>query len=453
MKAIAKNPSDRFANASELAAELERFFEGRPIRSRRLSMAEQAWRWSRRNPALAVLTVVAAALTAVLLVGSAAAAWNFREQRDVVRLAQRDTQESLTGRFGRASAPLRTGPVALTSGTGRPIFGVRPDAGSRRSRPWLPLRDRPGGTARLCEYAAELRDEVIAAAGHDRRPAGADLGGAEGIAISSGSFERGRPIHRAERRGVNQALSALPIDVRSGFWEPTGLRPGHGRRIVPAAGFSSSWSGRARTELWDLTRGEIPAMWPADARSASPRVDGRQVAVLRADGFVHVYDLPALTEAAQLPCRLRQEDSIRRLLDVAVGRWPLPGIHARRADDGPRLRTGDRADRSRSQGPDPPRAPTLALSRTGGLLAIIHDRAISVYDVASGDELALLQGHQSEGITAQFQPAGGCSHRRAGTVRPGCGTRYAGICWSRCGALQQLERRRVKPGDQSSTRS
>ena len=48
----------------------------------------------------------------------------------------------------------------------------------------------------------------------------------------------------------------------------------------------------------------------------------------------------------------------------------------------------------------------VALNRTGGLLAIAHDRAISVFDMADGEQLSLLQAHQSEGIIAQFQPGG-----------------------------------------------
>ena len=51
LKAIAKGPADRFADAGAMAAELGRFLEGRPIRSRPLSLAERLWRWSRRNPA------------------------------------------------------------------------------------------------------------------------------------------------------------------------------------------------------------------------------------------------------------------------------------------------------------------------------------------------------------------------------------------------------------------
>ncbi len=56
LKAIAKDASDRFADAGAMAAELGRYLEGRPIRSRRLSVAERVWRWSRRNPAVALLS-------------------------------------------------------------------------------------------------------------------------------------------------------------------------------------------------------------------------------------------------------------------------------------------------------------------------------------------------------------------------------------------------------------
>ena len=49
---------------------------------------------------------------------------------------------------------------------------------------------------------------------------------------------------------------------------------------------------------------------------------------------------------------------------------------------------------------------SLELSQQGGLLAVTHDRAISVYDVANGERLAILQGHQSEGINVRFQPHG-----------------------------------------------
>ena len=105
LKAIAKDPADRFADAGEMAAELGRFVEGLPIRSRRLAIPERIWRWSRRNPALARVSLLAAALTTALLIGSVAAAWMFREQRDAVTAAQLKTAANL----GRALEAERSG--------------------------------------------------------------------------------------------------------------------------------------------------------------------------------------------------------------------------------------------------------------------------------------------------------------------------------------------------------
>src|SRR5262249_11421898 len=62
VKTIAKEPSDRFSTAAELAEELRRFIENRPILSRPVSSVERAWRWCRRNPLIAAPCAVAATL-------------------------------------------------------------------------------------------------------------------------------------------------------------------------------------------------------------------------------------------------------------------------------------------------------------------------------------------------------------------------------------------------------
>ena len=65
-KALARDPKDRFATADELADELRRFLENRPIRSRPISASERLARWCRRNKRLAAsIGMAAAALVAV----------------------------------------------------------------------------------------------------------------------------------------------------------------------------------------------------------------------------------------------------------------------------------------------------------------------------------------------------------------------------------------------------
>jgi serine/threonine protein kinase len=65
LKAIAREPRDRYATAGALAGDLSRFLEDRPITARRSSSLERFWRWSRRNRALA--SSLAAALGCLVL--------------------------------------------------------------------------------------------------------------------------------------------------------------------------------------------------------------------------------------------------------------------------------------------------------------------------------------------------------------------------------------------------
>jgi hypothetical protein len=72
LKALAKDPADRFATAGELRDELERYQESRPIRSRPIGAAERLWRWSKRNPVVAGLTAL---LIAALVTGTSVSAF------------------------------------------------------------------------------------------------------------------------------------------------------------------------------------------------------------------------------------------------------------------------------------------------------------------------------------------------------------------------------------------
>jgi WD40 repeat protein/serine/threonine protein kinase len=62
LKAMAKSPEERYATAQELADDLRRFLEDKPIRARRPSLRQRAVKWGRRHK-----TVVRAALVILLL--------------------------------------------------------------------------------------------------------------------------------------------------------------------------------------------------------------------------------------------------------------------------------------------------------------------------------------------------------------------------------------------------
>ncbi|HVS38495.1 MAG TPA: protein kinase, partial [Gemmataceae bacterium] len=77
LKAISRDASHRYQTAAELADDLRRFVDDRPVKARRVGMAEQVWRWARRNPALAWMTTAAVLLLVVGTTASLIAAYWF----------------------------------------------------------------------------------------------------------------------------------------------------------------------------------------------------------------------------------------------------------------------------------------------------------------------------------------------------------------------------------------
>jgi hypothetical protein len=63
LKAVAKEPADRYATAGELADDLGRFLDDRPIRARRPTVFEKATKWARRHRAVVTSAVAALLLT------------------------------------------------------------------------------------------------------------------------------------------------------------------------------------------------------------------------------------------------------------------------------------------------------------------------------------------------------------------------------------------------------
>lgn len=91
MKALEKKPASRYATAAELADDIERWLDNRPIRARRTSSLHRGARWCRRNPALAGVIVAGLLLVAAL----GFAAWRESVSREKERLAAVEKQREI----------------------------------------------------------------------------------------------------------------------------------------------------------------------------------------------------------------------------------------------------------------------------------------------------------------------------------------------------------------------
>jgi serine/threonine protein kinase/Flp pilus assembly protein TadD len=92
LKALEKNPADRYATAKELADDLRHWLEDRPIRARRPSPAQRLRKWGRRHRAAVWAAAVCLLVTLVALGGSAG--WVLSDQAARQRAARAKVREA-----------------------------------------------------------------------------------------------------------------------------------------------------------------------------------------------------------------------------------------------------------------------------------------------------------------------------------------------------------------------
>jgi WD40 repeat protein len=84
LKCLLKDPHRRYASAEELADDLDRFLQNKPILARAITPAERIVRWCRRNPAPTALLV----LLAIVATASSWGSQHFRHLNQTIRIGQ-----------------------------------------------------------------------------------------------------------------------------------------------------------------------------------------------------------------------------------------------------------------------------------------------------------------------------------------------------------------------------
>jgi serine/threonine protein kinase/WD40 repeat protein len=141
-KAIDRDPARRYQTAGDLAAELVRFLDDKPIKARRQTTVETVWRWARQHKTVASLTTLVLLLLVAMAIGSVVAAAYFRdqemEQRGLVSIkaalvdrTQRLAEENDAAKKAAESARLRAETTLVDMQTARGLLAAERDDPAR----------------------------------------------------------------------------------------------------------------------------------------------------------------------------------------------------------------------------------------------------------------------------------------------------------------------------------
>src|SRR5207302_3383670 len=80
LKAMEKNAAERYATAQELADDLRRFLEDKPIRAKRPTLAQRATKWARRHKPVVASGLLLLIMAVVILSVSTVFIWRERNR-------------------------------------------------------------------------------------------------------------------------------------------------------------------------------------------------------------------------------------------------------------------------------------------------------------------------------------------------------------------------------------
>jgi WD40 repeat protein/serine/threonine protein kinase/tetratricopeptide (TPR) repeat protein len=295
LKAMAANPAHRYPNAGEMAADLRRFMDDKPIQARPVSDLEKLWRWCRRNPTPAVLTGL---LLLSLLLGILGVTWKWREAEQ--RRAEAEDEKGKASRAEREKSMQRDEAVDARNVAQRGLASVMLDRG-------VALAEQ-GDVGRGLLWMLEAFRATPADDAGLARVIRTNLGAWRPYSHTLRQFiERPRPVVRCAfgpdgRRFFTQADDGAvhEWDTETGRLIRTVVqesRPGtfalspHGRRLL--LGFSVRPGQASQARLYDAATSRplgSPLSHPDEVYCAAFTPDGNRLATACRDGMVRLWD-------------------------------------------------------------------------------------------------------------------------------------------------------------------
>ncbi len=284
LKAMAREPKDRYRSAREMAEELRNFIEGRPIQSRPISPIERSWRWCKRNPLLAAANILAAAMTTALAISSTIAAKIYYDGREEYAAIAKDLAKSeLKGREDLFDAKLAQARASRYSRQPGQRFASL-DAVSEAAK-----------IGRALRYPAErfdqLRDEAIASLMLvDMKQVGPAIPVPERCVACA--FDLGMTRYAFRRQDGTILVRNWGDDREIARFTAQGDRDILVFQFSPDGRYLASRDGNT-ISVWDVDRRLLTWTAPGGrgAWGSAFSPESRRIAVISHDGTILMYDL------------------------------------------------------------------------------------------------------------------------------------------------------------------
>jgi WD40 repeat protein/serine/threonine protein kinase len=382
LKCMAKAPTDRYRSARDLADDLRRFLENKPISARRPTAVQRLATWSRRHRVLVAAAFVVLAVVACASVISTVMIALERQVTETHRQRAAAMAEALHERL--YAADIKLAHQAWLNGDIRQVLHLL-----ERHRPGVEEEDLRGFEWRYLWRLGHSAQRTLTAHSDEVHSVAFSP---EGRLIASGSRDGSVKVWDATKGETIWSLAGHRGDVYCVAFSPDG-------KTVVSAGDDTT------ARLWQTSTGRQSAVLHAHTRAVFNAVfspDGRILATAGKDSVIRLWDTATLDEKIVLSGHLKdveflafspdgtalasvgdERPGLLKLWDVATGREKLSVV----ADLHPMM--------------------CVAFSPDGATVATASEgRTIKLWDAASGVERLALAGHAGSVESLAFSPNG-----------------------------------------------